>query len=111
MSRDTAGDDPQPTTAAERRARYEAARPAARAATARSLDLLVATHTTVAETRRLIAHAVPDFGPLAPTAGLTLCDLLAGDEVLVVPDLQWADVATEHRCPQCSQLALSGSWA
>jgi hypothetical protein len=92
-----------PGSGSELHARLEAARREARAALTRSLDLHVAAHTTLAASAELLAHALPDIGPLTATHGVTMCDLLAGAEVVLVPGLEWHDVSPEDRCAECSR--------
>jgi hypothetical protein len=92
-----------PRSTVDPHARLEAAREAARAALTRSLELLVAAHITVAETADLRAHALPDVGPVTAVHGVTMCDLLAGDEVVLVPGMHWDEVSPEYRCPECAR--------
>ena len=86
-------------------ARLKVARETAAALVGDSLALLAAARATVDESTRLVAHAVPDIGELTATKGVSLCDLLAGDEVVVVPDLHWDDVARDQQCDVCARSA------
>lgn len=46
-------------------------------------------------------HAVRDVGPLTDRHGLTGCALLTGDEVTLMTRIDWRDVRTVDRCPEC----------
>ena len=83
--------------------RLTAARAAATSLITVSRRLLVAADSTVSTSRTLVAHAVPDIGELSATKGLSLCERLAGDEVVVVPDLSWDAVPPTQRCPECER--------
>ena len=83
--------------------RLTAARAAATSLVRASRRLLVAADSTVSTSRTLVAHAVPDIGELSATKGLSLCERLAGDEVVVVPDLSWDAVPATQRCPECER--------
>lgn len=89
-------------------ARLVAARRIARGLLSTRDSLLVAAEATLRTSQALVAHAVPAIGDLSATKGLSLCERLAGDEVVVVPDLEWQEVPLGQRCPECDRSAASG---
>ncbi|MCU1599546.1 MAG: hypothetical protein JWO22_255 [Frankiales bacterium] len=65
------------------------------------VDLLVAAAVSK-DSAEPVAHAAMNLGPLTATKGITLCDLLLGEEVAVVPGLPWLEVEPPYRCSSCT---------
>src|SRR4051794_33421496 len=83
--------------------RLMAARENARGLVARSGRLLVAARATADDSARLLGHALPDIGSSTATRGMTLCSLVAGNDVGLIPDLSWEQISEDYRCDACAQ--------